>query len=264
VYADGVRASTLDKSKFEILKPKALAYDIDPAGDYMRPGNNPAEQAFQLLRCGLEMLLCMADTGFPTLDSRTRKRAPKYIRQALFFYGDGGAQIFGQAVPLLYAKLDGHLSGDEPPELTGDDHRKLYETVRSFYSFRKLRSLPEELLREYKVLEEHELPEEASDGEIPNNEYSQALLRGENPDQDPRLLALQRDHAKDFFIEKATTLAIKFSLSPNDRKLLKAKFVKYQRIEDEATAAEYRERIRNAWIEGSRTYLEYARLDASG
>ena len=57
VYADGVRASALQKSKFEMLKAKALAYDIDPAGDYMRPGDNPAEQAFQLLKCGLEMLL---------------------------------------------------------------------------------------------------------------------------------------------------------------------------------------------------------------
>ena len=264
MYADGVRASTLEKSKFEILKAKALAYDIDPAGDYMRPGNNPPEQAFQLLRCGIEMLLSMSDDGFPTLDSKTRKRAPKYVRQAINYYGDSGSLIFGQAVPLLYAKVDGRLSGEEPPELTGDYHRKLYQTVSSFYPFRKVPTWVADCLREYRVLEEHELPQpqEETDGEVPVNEYSQALLRGENPDEDPRLLALQRDHARDFFIEKVTTMAIKHSLSPNDRKLLKAKFVRYQGIEDEAIAAELRERLLNAWIEGSQTYLEYARLDA--
>jgi hypothetical protein len=258
-----VRASTIEKSKFEVLKQKALAYDVEPAGDYMRPGNNPAEQAFQLLRCGLEAMLSMADNGFPTTDSRVRKKAPKYVRQALYYYGDAGAVIFGQAMPLLYAKLDGRLSGEEPSELTGDLHRKLYETVSSFYPFKIGHiDLAGELMKEYRVLETHELPEEVKNGEMePGSEYSEALLRGENPDEDPRLVALQRDHARDFLIEKATTLGIKHSLSPNDRRLLKQKFVRFRALEEPA-ATEQRDRLRNAWIEASQTYLEYARLDA--
>jgi hypothetical protein len=262
VYADGMRASTVEKGKFEILKQKALNYDIDPAGDYMRPGNNPAEKAFQLLRCGIEMLLAMTDDGFPSVDSRTRKRVPKYIRQALYFYGDAGALIFGQTVPLLYAKLDGRITGEEPSELTGDHHRHLYETVTSFYPYKKLGiNVGEECLSEYRLMENHEVPQEVVDGAIPANEYTQALLNGENPDDDPRLVALQRDYARDFFIEKSTTLAIKNSLSPNDRKLLKNKFVRSRQLEEPA-ATEFRDRLRNAWIEGSQTYLEFARLDA--
>ena len=263
MYADDVRESTIEKSKFEILKPSALSYDVDPAGDYMRSGNNPAETAFQLLRCGLEHLLAMADHGFPTVDSKTRKRAPKYIRQALFFYGDGGAIIFAQMVPLLYVKVDGRLSGEEPSELTTEHHRNLFKTASSFYPLMKKSSVLEESQREYKVLEQHELPQEDSDGEVPVNDYAQALLRGENPDDDPRLVALQRDYARDYFIEKCTSFAIKHSLAPNDRRILKNKFARFQRL-DEPAATEYRERLRNAWIEASRTYLEFARLDASG
>jgi hypothetical protein len=259
-----MRASTLDRNKFEVLKQKALAYDIDPDGDYMRPGNNPAETAFQLLKLGLDMLLFMTDNGFPTLDSRTRKKAPKYLRQSLLYYGQPGTLIFAQTLPLLYVKERGHLSGDEPPELTVEHHRKLYDTVSSFYPFKRMGSeVYEPFLREYNVLEEHELPEDVVEGEKPPaNEYSEALLRGENPDERPELVAMQREYARDFFIEKATTRGIKLSLNPNDRKLLASKFASFQEIEDASARAEFIELLRTAWIEGSKEYLEFARLDA--
>jgi hypothetical protein len=259
-----MRASTLDRNKFEVLKAKAFAYDIDPADDYMRPGNNPAETAFQLLRHGLDMLLFMTDNGFPTLDSRTRKKVPKYVRQSLLFYGWSGMLIFAQTLPLLYVKEKGHLSGDEPPELTVEHHRKLYDTVSSFYPFKRMgETVDEPFLRQYKVLEEHELPQEVVDGEQPPaNEYSEALLRGENPDERPELVAKQREFARDFFIEKATTRGIKLSLNPNDRKLLASKFASSQTIEDASARAEFSEMLRAAWIEGSKEYLAFARLDA--
>jgi hypothetical protein len=259
-----MRASTLDRNKFKVLKEKALAYDIDPADDYMRPGNNPAETAFQLLRIGFEMLLFMTDNGFPSLDSRTRKKVPKYLRQALLYYGGSGMLVFAHTLPLLYVKEKGHLSGDEPPELTVDHHRRLYDTVSSFYPFKRMGSTVDQpFLREYKVLEEHELPEEVVEGEDPPaNEYSEALLRGENPDERPELVAMQREWARDFFIEKATTRGIKLSLHPNDRTLLASKFTSSQAIEDASARAEFSERLRTAWIEGSQGYLEFARLDA--
>jgi hypothetical protein len=259
-----MRASTLDRNKFEVLKQKALAYDVDPTDDYMRPGNNPPETAFQLLRVGLEMLLYMTDNGFPTFDSRTLKKAPKYLRQSLLFYGDMGALVLAHTVPLSYVKENGHLSGDEPPELTVDHHRRLYETVSSFYPFKRMgTTVAQDCLREYTVLEKHELPEEVvNEEQPPANEYSQALLRGENPDEIPELVAMQREYARDFFIEKATTRAIKLGLSPNDRKHMRDKFVGSPSIEDPSARAEFLERIRNAWIEGSQTYLDYALLDA--
>jgi hypothetical protein len=278
VYADRMRASTIEKSKFEVLKKNALAYDVEPDDAYMRPGNNPPETAFQLLRCGIEMLLVMADHGFPTLDTKLRKKGGKYMRQALYYYGDAGATIFGQMAPLLYMKVGGHLSGEEPPELTVEHHCKLYETVSSFFPYRKKPKLTQECLREFRVLEEHELPQEdveeedqpednSSEGGQQKgpwlSEYAQALLRGENPDDDPALVQLQRDYARDHFIEKATRVALRASLAPNDRKLFQGKLVGSRTLE-EPVATEFRERIRNAWIEGCQSYLEYARLDALG
>jgi hypothetical protein len=258
-----MRASTLEKTKVEVLKPKALAYDVDPLEDYMRPGNNPAETAFQLLRCGLEMLITMADEAFPTLDSKTRKKAPKYLRQGLFYYGEPGAVIMGQTVPLLYTKVNGRLSGDEPPELAVERHRALYETVISFYPFKRAgESVGDQCLREFTMMETHEVPEEVRDGTIRANAYAQALMNGENPDENPELLGMQREHAIDYFIEKATTSAIKFSLPPNDRKLLKSKFTRFQGIEDPDTAMEYRKRLRSGWIVATQHYLDYALLDA--
>ena len=286
VYADRMRASAIEKSKYEVLKKHALRYGLEPDDDYMRPGNNPAETAFQLLRCGIDMLVVMADYGFPTQDKGLRKKGGKYTRQALFYYGDWGAILFGQMAPLLYMKTDGRLSGEEPPELTVERHRKLYETASSFYPYMKNPKLLGQVLREYTVLETHELPEEDEEDENrsdrdqpegdefeekqrevikpkgpPLSEYAQALERGENPDDDPALVQRQRDYARDFFIEKATSVGLKTSLAPNDRKLFAGKFVRSFALE-ESKAEDFRNRIRSAWIEGCQAYLEYARLDA--
>ena len=138
VYADCVRESTLEKNKFDILQPKALAYDIDPAGDYMRPGNSPAEQAFQLLRLRLRHVAGLADNAFPAFDKRTRKRGAQVDSAGVSVSTAVTADdCSAHAMPRLYAKVDGRLSGDEPPELTGDHHRMMYETVRSFYPLRR-------------------------------------------------------------------------------------------------------------------------------
>jgi hypothetical protein len=282
-----MRASTIEKSKYAVLTKHALRYGIEPDVDYMRPGNNPAETAFQLLRCGIDMLVVMADNGFPTEDKGLRKKGGKYIREALFYYGDWGAILFGQMAPLLYLKTDGRLSGKEPPELTVEHHRKLYKTASSFYPYVKNPKLLGQVLREYTILETHEIPEVEEDENKtdrdkpegdefeavireemrqvgpapPLSEYAQALERGENPDDDPALVQRQRDYARDFFIEKATSAALRTSLAPNDRKLFTRKIVRSFSLEG-SKAEEFRNRIRSAWIEGCQAYLEYARLDA--
>jgi hypothetical protein len=287
-----MRASAIEKSKFEVLQKRALRYGIEPEGDYFKPGNNPAETGFQLLRCGIDMLVVMADQGFPTQDKGLRKKGGKYIRQALFYYGDWGAIIFAQMAPLLYVKMDGRLSGDEPPELTVEHHRKLYETAASFHPYMKDPKLIPNVLREFTILETNELPEEDEEDEDtpggnladrdqpdgdewdqdgratqgkpkgpPLSEYAQALERGENPADDPELVQKQREYARDFFIEKATSVALKTSLSPNDRKLFSGKFVRSFTL-NESKAEDFRNRMRSAWIEGCQSYLEYARLDA--
>jgi hypothetical protein len=257
-----VRESVLEKNKFDMLKAKALAYGVDPAGDYMRPGNNPAEQAFQLLRCGLEMLLIVSSAYFPTLDRKSQRRGPKWLRAAVLYWGDRGTMILARAAPALMARTDGWLDVDQPSELTPDHHRKLFDQVQSFYPLSKFFSeYVNEMEAEFKVMEEHKPRKEIVGGEEPPNEYSQALLRGENPDDDPELVATQREYATDYFIDTAHHQAISTALDKNDNKILNNKWARLSQLE-EPLASQHRARLRQAWREGIQPYLAYARLDA--
>ena len=245
-----------------MLKPLAHKYGVDPAGDHMRPGNSSAEKAFQLLKCGTEMLLYVADHAFPTIDRRSRRNGPKWIRQGILFTGRHGSLLFGRAAPLLLAKMDGRVSGDEPPELTVELHRALYDMISSFYPFPKANLFTvDELMGEYTVMEKHLPRKEVLEGEHRPNAYSEALMRDENPDDDPELVAMQRDYARDFFIDTAIHLGVGRSLDKNDRKILKHKFVRFPQLREDA-AAEVRARNFAVWIDGTKPYLEYARLCA--
>jgi hypothetical protein len=257
-----VREKTLERHRFNMLQPKALAYDLDPAGEYLKPGNSPPEQAFQVLKCSSDMVLYLADNAFPVPDRKIKNRGGKWVRQVFHLFGEPGTLILSHAVPALLATVGGRLSGDEPPELTADHHRRMYETVRSFYPLGKYRAgLIEQFLAEFTVMERHKPRKAVAEGTERANEYSQALMRGENPDDDPELVRMQQEYARDFFIDRAISRAIADSLSPNDRRLLLDKFVLFTTLSD-SEAAEVRERNLRAWNEGSKPYLEYARLDA--
>jgi hypothetical protein len=244
-----------------MLKGKAVAHGIDPAGDYMRPGNNPAEQAFQLVKCGLDMLLYVSEHAFPTLDKRSRKRGPKWIREAILYSGDRGSMLLAHGMTALMAKMGGRLTGDEPPELTAEHHQKLYDTVKSFYPVKKASGFVEGCMREFEVMETHEPRPAVVEGEQSANEYSQALMRGENPDEYPELVAVQRDYSRDYFIDRAIYVAVRHSLDPKDVQVLEKKLVRFVMVSD-SEAAELRTRSFRAWTEGMKPYLEYARLDA--
>ena len=258
---DRLRQSTFEKNKFDMLKGKAVAYGIDPDGDYMRQGNSPAEEAFQLIKCGLEMLLHVSEHAFPTLDKRARKKGPKWIREAVLYSGDRGSMLLAHAMSGLMAKMDGRLTGDEPPELTAERHQKLHDNVKSFYPVKKAQGYIDGCMREFEVMETHEPRPIVTEGSQPANEYSQALMRGENPDEDPELVAMQRDYARDYFIDRAIYVAVRHSLSPNDEQILEDKLVRFVMVSD-SEAAELRARSFKAWTEGIKPYLEYARLDA--
>jgi hypothetical protein len=168
--------------------------------------------------------------------------------------------MFAHAAPALLARI-GRLSGDEPPELTVDHHRRQYETLKSFYSLGKNSDFFSFCFREFGTLERGSPSKSVLEGKEPANAYSQALMRGENPDEDPELVAMQREYATDYFIDLAIHSGIKNALAPNDRQLLEKKLVRFVML-DESAAAEMRERARRAWIDGTRPYLEYTRLDA--
>jgi hypothetical protein len=245
-----------------MLKAKALAYDVDPAGDYMRPGNSPPEQAFQLLKCGLEMLLIAAEVYFPVRSRKYQKKGPKWLRTGVLYHGEGGALVLARAAPLLMVKADGFLEVDQPPELTTEHHRQLFGQVQSFYPLSKLLgNLLEDMEAEFKVMENHEPRDKVVSGEERGTEYSQALMRGENPDEDPELVAAQREFAIDYFIDTALHWGCRGALNTNDQKILKEKWMRLPELPDSAVA-EHRARLREAWREGIKPYLEYARIEA--
>jgi hypothetical protein len=261
-----LREKRLEKIKFDILKPKAHAFDVDPTGDYHRPGNSPPERAFQVLTCALEMLVYLIDEGaFPAVDNRARKRGSKWTRQALLFNGGAGALVLAHGITTLMVQLEGRFSDDEPDENVIDvsRHRRLMEAVRSFYPLpRDSSEFMERCLAEFKVMETHK-PRDAI-VEYPSlaNEYSRALLNGENPDDDPALVAMQKEYARDFFIDRATFSAFNKAIDKKDRRILNDKMVRFTAVKDPRQAAELRQRALAAWIEGSRPYREYARIDS--
>jgi hypothetical protein len=257
-----VRDSVLEKNKFDMLKAKALAYSVDPAGDYMRPGNNPAEQAFQLLKCGLEMLLLASSVYFPALDKKYQKKGPKWLRSGVLYHADRGTLILARAAPLLLARVNGRLDVDQPPELTTDHHRRLFDQVQSFYPLSVYhKEYVKEMQAEFTVMEEHKPRKAVSEGDEPPNEYSEVLLRGENPDDDPELVERQREYATDYFIDQALFMGISNALDSNDNKILKNKWARLAELQ-EPLASQHRTRLREAWLEGIQPYLAYARVDA--
>jgi hypothetical protein len=259
-----MREKRFEKLKYDILKPHAHRFDVDPAGDYMRPGNSPPERAFQVLSCSLEMLIYLGDNAFPARDRSLRKKGGKWMRQALLFEGGNASMLLAHAVPALMARMDGRLSVDEPnqPFVPAEDHLRLLKTVSSFYALGKNDDkFIEQCDSEFRVMETHEPRDAVREGEAAPNAYSEALLRGENPDDDPELVRMQREYARDFFIDRATFKVAKKGLDSKDRVIVHGKLARFVDLE-EPEATELRARVLAAWREGTAPYREYALLDS--
>jgi hypothetical protein len=139
----------------------------------------------------------------------------------------------------------------------------LQEAVSSFYPLpRESADFMERCAGEFRVMETHKPREPVVENPSEANEYSQALLRGENPDDDPTLVEMQRKYARDFFIDRATFTAINKAIDKKDRRILGDKMVRFTMVDDPRQAAELRERALAAWTEGLGPYREYARMDA--
>jgi hypothetical protein len=252
----------LEKIKFDVLKPHAYKFDVELQDDLVRPGNSPPERAFVVLSCAFELLVTLAEVAFPALDRKTRRRGAKWTRQSLLFLGGDAAVMLANAMTNLLVHTEGRLALDEPPVVGVEEHRRLRDAVHSFYPVPTARSafLPgcEE---EFRVMESHQPRQPVAEGEQEPNEYSRALLRGENPDEDPRLVRLQQEYARDFYIDRATNDVMRRALPKMDRKMLGEKLVRFGAL-NESDAAEFRQRALAGWIEGLKPYHEYALIDA--
>jgi hypothetical protein len=249
--------------KYETLKGFALDFDVDPDGDYMKPGNSPPERAFQIARSAFDLLVGISERGVPSLDRKTQKRGGKWMVQNILFRG-GQTSItqLAHALPALMARIDGALGDDEFPRLGAAEHVRFLKAVEDFYPLGKG---PAEHMRttfpaEFEVLTTHELRDDVKNGLVTGTRYEQALLKGEDPDTDPSLVAEQREWARDYYILQATLISVRQVLQLDWKKLVD-KIVKTVDPND-AAMLPFRKRLVDAWAYGSRTYRQYAAIDS--
>lgn len=262
--------------KEQSLRKQALAYELEPS-DYVRgAGDRPPQRAFQLLGCGYDLLTELADpAAFPVLGRRGRRRGPKLLRKNLIWGGGGAAALLlGHAMPTLFSKMGGRLTvgedeearfapisdGADGPPLSADEHLRVLEVLSGYYALtgELAYSGLEGWSGEFTVFEQGAPRGEVSDGSVPAMPYSAALLRGEDPSQDPALVAEQRRFARDCFINEASLKAVQFAIGFEDWPLISDYVIRIAERPQEPAVLRYRAGALEAWIKGSRSYLALA------
>lgn len=250
-----------EKRRQDSIKGEALNRDLDPTGDYFKPDNGPPERAFHLVECGYDMLLTACGPGFPSLDRRTRRKATKWMPEASLYRGGQVSTLYAKLMARLMEQLDGRLTEDDEVRVSRAHHRRLYEAIEDFYPLDNQKGLISMCLGEFVTLKQNRPRWQVKSGEEVGSEYAQALLRGEDPSQDPRLVQIQRDYARDWFINTATVQLSRFLLA-----------LDFQLIQDsvieiaQPTARDltgFRAQQLDAWRQGMRAYMEYAELDSA-
>lgn len=260
----------LRRAKLEVLKPYAHNYDIEHTVDYARPGNTPPERAFHLLSCGFDAAGTVLELAFPSLDKRARKLGSKWARESLPFNGAHAGRFMASVVPLLFARMDGFLGapGEEEIEPIRDPevHLSMKRLTEDFYR-RTLRQqaaggpfkqYEQECLAEFDVLDTGQPRQPVAEGKEAANEFSLALLREEDPRQDPELVRIQREYARDYFIHMGISACMLASMFASDAQKLHPKVLPFL----DPNLTEYRANALAAWVEAARPYREYLLIEA--
>jgi hypothetical protein len=266
--------------KHNALQKQALTFDLDPELDYARPENSDPERAFHLLQCGFDLLTEIAHSGFPSLKRRGRKQGSKWVRETLLWRGTETSRFLAHVTPTLLAATGGRLTddGEDVAEAVADpDHHLMLERSVSKFFPRELWLKPPKMeggksrqlyppdiidkcCAEFEVLEKRTPREEVASGEQPANEYSLALMRGEEPEDDSELAELQRRYARDYFIHRASVAAIDRALRPPDFNRLGGKLIPFLDPTNRKLS-KYRARALGAWVEGTKSYRKYALIE---
>jgi hypothetical protein len=264
----------LQEGKYQALKIQALNLDLDPDGDYARPGNRPSERAFHLLSCGFDILVAVMEEAFPAVDRRAVKTGSKWARESFVLNGAPAGAFLARAAATLLAEMHGRLSeeadDDLEPVLDPEFHMSLRRSVEDFYpkllprkaivKVQDVQSLLDSCQAEFEVLKTGEPRKEVTEGEEHANRYSLALMRGEDPSSDPELAREQREYARDYYIHQAVLGGVATSMYESDVRRLLPKTIPYLDPAD-SRMSDYRARALRAWVRGSRPYREYALMD---
>jgi hypothetical protein len=249
-----------EKVRADSLKGQALNRDLEPAADYFKPDNSPPERAFHLVQCGFDQLWSVCGPGYPTLERGTRKKARKFLPDNSLHRGGQASIMLARLMGRLMEQLDGRLTDEDEVRVSRGHHRRLYRVVEDFYPLEH-HSLVLGPMAEFTTLREHIVRPEVKSGQENGTEFSQALMRGEDPSQDPELVKIQRDYARDWYINTATVQLTRF-LFHLDFALIIEDIVQIAKPLGR-DANEVRERQLAAWRDGMRSYMEYAELDSA-
>jgi len=249
-----------DDARLRTIKHLALQYDLEPEGDYARPDNSPPARAFQIINCAFDLAVEIARSGIPSTDRRAQKRGGKWMIENMHLQsGPDGVMLLAHALPTVLARTGGDLGGAiDRPTSSVEQHEKMLATVADFYPLTLDAQHLKDGLAEYAVIKDHEPRAVVAAGKEEGSAYSRALLRGEDPDQDPALVAEQKRWARDFYIGIAIRWACLRILGADYEKLA-TKMVTMAELREGRD--EFRERLLDSWARGSRTYIEFVLLD---
>lgn len=261
----------LEQAKQRALRIHALNFDLDPDLDYFRPGNRPPERAFQVLSMGFDMAAVMMDKAFPSLDKRTVKKGRNWALEALLVNGVHCGTFLSRAAFALLARMRGWSGEDaeDGVEVVPDPriHLSLKASIEDFYSLVRhssaiydVKPLLAACEAEFVVMETGEPREEVAEGEESANEFSAALLRGEDARNDPGLMEAQRLYARDWYIQQMALGGAQTSMWIQDGRKLSPKMIRYL-DPNEPRLAKYRTTALAAWVEASRPLREYALIE---
>jgi hypothetical protein len=252
-----------------VLVPACVNFDLDFAVETVRPGTNPPQRAFQLVACGYDMLLATAASprAFPVRHALTRWRGSRAVGAKLLWQGLDASIFLAHAVPVLMARMEGQLGDNgEDANLVPSDaeyHLALRGRVQDFYPLPSADKLfLHGCLAEFRVMGNREPRAEVLEGTQPATPYSQALMRGDNPDDDPQLVSDQKRYARDYFINQAVIAATKIGLEHESGRRGTWKFFSDKVIDltehgDDSRTRAFRARLLRGWMAGNVAYRNY-------
>lgn len=190
-----------------LLEPAATDLGVSFEYQFLAPGTEPHEKAFQLLMPGADLLLQLAEAQtFPAPDQRAQSKGARRVRKSLTDPGTQRALSFmTQAIPTILARV------------RADDRDFQLEMRDLVQAHRPLTQADVDALTacdaEFEVMDTHELREETRLGVELGTDYHMKIEAGEDPDADAETVERQEMYARDFFLLSAQRHALALMLA---------------------------------------------------
>jgi hypothetical protein len=255
--------------KRAVLIPACVNFDLEYDEELVRPGTSPPQQAFQLVLMGYEVMIAtIAGSGFPAPGAFTHWRAARAARRKFLFTGLFVSNFLGNAMTMLMARMLGQIGdhGEDEGMLPTEPEYHLDQRARlqDFYPLNSQMKLAlHEALAEFRVLGSGEPREAVAEGNEWGTEYSQALIRGEHPEEDPGLRWDQIRYARDYYINSVSIATTQWLLETHKVRGLYGIFE--NKVVDITTGdtpkvRALRARTLRAWVEGAAAYHHYVQI----